>query len=135
MVFYHLGMYYHEQKDWEKAARYLRLVKPWMESRKEDPVLKSNLYLALGSAYLGLKRYGEAFIHYQKLLRLNPEFPEAHLGLSQLYLSQGELKSAKTTARKALSLQPDTAGAYSILAQVATGEKDYKAAVEFYRNY
>lgn len=132
-VYYHLGMYYHRHGDWKKAADYLSLAKPWIERPGEDAAFKGNLYLALAGSYLKLGREGEAFIHYQKALRVDPDSSPVLLGLSRLYLRRGELKLAESTAKKALSHQPDLAQAYSILAQVSARENDYKSAARFYR--
>lgn len=132
-VYYHLGMHYYRQGNWHKAAEYLSLAKPWFERPQEDSTFKINLYLALAGSCLKLGREGEAFIYYQKALRIDPDSTPVLLGLSQLYLERRELDLASAAAEKALSHQSDLPRAYSILAQVAEEKGDCRAAVSRYR--
>lgn len=46
--------------------------------------------------------------HYQKAIRLDPNYFEAYCNLSASYLQSGALEDAETTAHKAFTIRPDT---------------------------
>jgi len=80
----------------------------------------------LANAYLELGRLDEAIVEYERVLRLNPNYPRVHYHLAQIYERKGELDRARAsyerflqewknadpevpeivTARKMLSSQP-----------------------------
>jgi Flp pilus assembly protein TadD len=89
--------------------------------------------LALGHAYLKLKKDKEAAKFLKESVRLNPEVAEAHYGLGLAYFRLERHKEAADAFKKATSLRSDMAKAHYglALAYQELGRQD--ALIEQYR--
>ena len=72
-------------------------------------------------------RLSSAKFNYERALKLNPDYLEAHYNLGQLHEDLQDLEQAKTHYQTAL--QGGLTAAYSSLARLYILEKDYDAAV------
>jgi len=61
----------------------------------------------LAQAYLELGRPGEAIAEYERIVRLNPNWPLAHYHLGQAYERQGECEQARLAYERFLHLWKD----------------------------
>ena len=82
----------------------------------------------LGNLYVGLKRYSDAETKFRAALELEPQSPQALLGLAQSLDAQ---KKPEATAayRDYLAVQPDTPGAESRAIHLLIEQKQYDAAL------
>jgi len=59
---------------------------------------------SLANAYLELGRFDEAITDYQRILRLNPNYPLAHYHLAQTYEQQGQPEQAQNEYKEFLRI-------------------------------
>lgn len=111
--------------DWQNAAdTYEKLVASATGKQKEE-------YLQmLASCSLNAGRYREAMQTYDKLSVLRRDDPDVWLGMSQAALGISDLKRARYSAQKTLSLRHDYAQAEAILGSVDYLDKKYLTALE-----
>ncbi len=133
IAFYHLGMYYRDQEDYERAADYLRQSIPFLQSDGASPEILAEAHASLAATFLKLREYGEAYINYQKALKRRPDFPAAQLGMGTLYLAMGRYAAAEAAAAKVLATEPANARALWIVARAAEMAGDFHRAAERYR--
>ncbi|MFS0780926.1 rhomboid family intramembrane serine protease [Bacillus sp. 1P06AnD] len=60
----------------------------------------------LGNLRINEKKYGEAQLHYEKAVKMNPDFHQAHYNLALTYLHQQNIQGAKKESDLALELEP-----------------------------
>jgi Flp pilus assembly protein TadD len=77
-----------QARDWKTAVA--RLTKA--EVRNPD---HADLHNDLGFVYRNLKRYDEAFRHYERALAIEPRHRGAHEYIGEAYLMVGDVKSAQ----------------------------------------
>jgi tetratricopeptide (TPR) repeat protein len=82
----------------------------------------------LGNLYLGLKRYSDAETKFRAALELEPQSPQALLGLAQSLEAQKKPEAA-AAYRDYLAVQPDTPGAESRAIHLLIEQKQYDAAL------
>jgi tetratricopeptide (TPR) repeat protein len=58
----------------------------------------------LGNAYLGQARLEEAISEYQRILRLNQNYPLAQYHLAQAYQRKGQVAEARTAYERFLQI-------------------------------
>jgi len=92
---YHLALAYLDLKKEDDAIREL-------ESSIQSPYVVPEMYLTLGSLYIGRRRFGEAEDLCRKAIALDRSRPEAYLSLGQLYNVQGMSDKALTALQLAL---------------------------------
>lgn len=86
----------------------------------------------LGSAFLGLERFGEAEAGYRQALALKPDYIQAHNNLGIALMNLGRLEEAEAGYRQALALKPDFAEAHNNLGNIL---KDLERFVESEASY
>ena len=95
-----------------------------------------NLYyqvmLSLGDVLHKQGKLTEAIKLYQQILKLVPNFAEAHNNLGNVFLDRGQLEAAIECFEKALSIKPDYAHVHNNLGN-ALKIHDLEAAIESYR--
>jgi tetratricopeptide (TPR) repeat protein len=78
-------------------------------------------------------RPAEAIAHYQKALKINPDFAEAHNNLGTALLNQGRLEEASEHYHQALDKDPAFAEAHNNLGVLLTKQGRTAEAIEQYR--
>lgn len=73
------------------------------------------LHHSLGLAYKGLDRLGDAVTSFTKAVTLKPNYVTAQIDLANTCRELGEIRKAVEIARLAVALDPDAAGAWSLL--------------------
>ncbi len=134
-----LGVIYENQKDYEKAEKYYRAVLEIAPSfapagnnlayillQKEDSINEALVFAqkarefapnspeimdTLGMVYYKKGLYGNAVNQFLDSLEKLPKNPEIHYHLGLAYSKKGEKEKAKTSLRKALSLNDKFEGA------------------------
>jgi tetratricopeptide (TPR) repeat protein len=76
---------------------------------------------------------GGALTQFKKALELNPNMPEAHINLGNIYLAQKDYTNAAGEYQKALELKPDNVLAHYNYGLVLTGQDNVEGAVNQYR--
>ncbi len=93
----------------------IRLIRRALALRPNAYVFHSNLANACKAA----ADVAGAIFHYQEALRLNPEFVDARVYLSDTLMEQGQFAEALDHALEALRLKPDSAPAFGALGELA----------------
>ncbi|GAA4450908.1 hypothetical protein GCM10023189_12240 [Nibrella saemangeumensis] len=97
--------------------------------RKEEQH-NPGLLVRLGKALLGLKKYPEAQVYYQRYLSLlHPDYHfEARYGLASAFYGQRDYRRAASEFRSAVSLKPTSVPAHVGLGNALCSLKNYKEA-------
>lgn len=101
-----LGLIAVGQGNWGIATGYFRTA-AGLPGGWDDPLAQ----FWLGEALLRQGDYSGAEMAYRRALELQPVFPEAELGLAQLYRARGNLTEAQDHVERALAQRPDYAEA------------------------
>jgi predicted CXXCH cytochrome family protein len=88
---------------------------------------------ALGSAYLGVGRIGEAITALQRALAVDPDLPEVYVNLGTALSRKGEQASAMDAMRVAIRLAPDFAAAHNNLANILSEAGDFQQAQQSFQ--
>jgi Tfp pilus assembly protein PilF len=98
----------------------------------EENIRKSKGYYQEGLARLGTDQQ-QAYVSFQKAVKLNPNNKEAHYGLGHVYANQGKFKQAEEEFREAIRIDPDYAEAHTYLGQILVNEEQWKEAIASFR--
>jgi type IV pilus assembly protein PilF len=98
----------------------------------EENIRKSKGYYQEGLARLGTDQQ-QAYVSFQKAVKLNPDNKEAHYGLGHVYANQGKFKQAEEEFREAIRVDPDYAEAHTYLGQVLASQEQWKEAIASFR--
>ncbi|TAH20299.1 MAG: tetratricopeptide repeat protein [Cytophagales bacterium] len=80
------------------------------------------------------KKYDIAVQFFQEAIKLDPKAEKYYFDMGLSYRSMGDMDKASAAFLKAISLKPDYAEAYRILAKIAeVGKKDYPQAAVYYK--
>jgi tetratricopeptide (TPR) repeat protein len=93
-------------------------------------------YLAenhLGEALAAQGRHDEAAPHYERSLRLNPRFPEAHVNVANTLARRGETAAAEARYREAIAIDPALPEAHNGLGVLLARRGDDAGAAREYR--
>lgn len=75
----------------------------------------ADLHCKAGQCLMELERFAEASEYFRRALEINPKYLDAQYHLARALLAQGQTDAAGAMIRQVLSLEPDHAGAQSIL--------------------
>lgn len=98
----------------------------------EENVRKSKGFYQEGVARLSSDQQ-QAYVSFQKAVKLNPDNKEAHYGLGHIYAAQGRLKPAEESFREAIRIDGDYSEANTYLGQVLASQDRWKDAIAAYR--
>jgi len=98
----------------------------------EENIRKSKGYYQEGLARLGTDQQ-QAYVSFQKAVKLNPDNKEAHYGLGHVYASQGKFKQAEEEFREAIRIDPDYAEAHTYLGQVLASQEQWNEAIASFK--
>jgi enediyne biosynthesis protein E4 len=115
-----------DQRRFAEAAEEAR------RARELDPKLRQAWRLSGLSLQLA-GRAPEAEKEFASALDLFPDDPDLWFYLARVQYLQSSLKPAESSARRALQLQPDHAGAHTQLAMTLEALNDYPNALDHYR--
>ena len=82
-----------------------------------DPREKANEYFDAGKRMQEVQRYKEASKEYEKAVRIDDTFAEAHSNLGYTYRKQGLFEKAVKSYQKAIQLNPKLAEAHEYLGE------------------
>ncbi len=103
-------------------------------ARTDPPELVAHEYgralYNLGHALSARGDSERAVVHYREVLRVWPDFPEAHYGLGIIMLRLGKLPEAAEHFEQALHLRPDFPEVHNNLGMIFKRQKRYEKAVE-----
>jgi len=91
------GLEFSEKGDHVKAIEF------YEKARACNP-RNSDVYTALGSAYMGLGRFGDAVSFYEKAIDIKPDSGYAYGGLAAAYDLLGDYEKASLCAKKSINL-------------------------------
>jgi adenylate cyclase len=80
---------------------------PLMEKAiRLDPIPNLTRFDTLGRAYFLTGRYEEAIAAYMATVKLDPDYPDAHVGLAATYAILGREEEARTEVSEILRIEP-----------------------------
>lgn len=85
---------------------------------------------ALGVAYIGMKRYGEAEPALRKAIELDPKDGSAYNNLGRVYYVLGRLDDAEVTLKRAVALDPGSGPAFFNLGRIYAARGQTDMAIE-----
>ena len=88
-----------------------------------------------GVVMLHAKQYEHAITAFQRVLKLEPRLPEAHVNMGFAMLGLKDYRAARNAFETAMELRPSQANAYYGLALVLKEMKDTEGAVGTMRTY
>ena len=122
-----LGMLtYHRNKDYGSELSL------WQDAAAKVPGNSPRLY-NLGLALAGRGQYDEAIDHYQKALKIRPNFVQAENNLGAVEGQRGRFDEAIIHLQRALKNAPDSAEAHNNLGNVLVGCGRVEEAIAQYR--
>jgi len=83
----------------------------------QDPRVKANEYFDAGERLQKAQRYKEASQEYEKAVRIDDTYAEAHSNLGYTYRKQGLFEKAVKSYKKAIQLNPKLAEAHEYLGE------------------
>lgn len=97
----------------------------------EENLRKSKGFYQEGVARLNSDQQ-QAFVSFQKAVKLNPDNKEAQYGLGHIYASQGRFKLAEESLREAIRIDNDYPEAHTYLGQVLASQDRWQEAIAAY---
>ena len=118
---------YYNNTEYDKAIPYFERLLALQER-------KQYIYEKLAFCYFKSWEFEKAKTTYHIVLGLEPDLPEAHYNLGQVFWKDRQLDSAQYYIKKSIELQkPMLSREYEALAQLARQQKDLNAALEYYK--
>jgi len=112
-IYYHLGLAYQQNEDWELARQaYQQVI-----DLDVPNLVKLSAYLNLGNIYQGLNQQ-EAIAYFEKVTQIAPNFAQGYFNYGIALKTSGRFTEAITAYQKAISLEPDYADAHQNLGVV-----------------
>jgi tetratricopeptide (TPR) repeat protein len=71
-----------------------------------DPEARKQKYLQKANSYFQQAKYNEAIIEYENAIQIDPKFGDAHYGLAQCFLKQGDLSHAYQELTRTTEYEP-----------------------------
>lgn len=105
------------------------------KARKAMSVVDSpGIHYDRGKNLLDQEKYNDAMFEFKQANSLDPKYAPAYEGMAWIYLEQGNLKTAKEMADKALDLDGKWVLAKIVRAKVKAKEGKYKDAIKEVKN-
>lgn len=118
-----MGDRFRRRGDLESAVRYYRRA---VQQDSDSPLPR----MRLAEAYESQELNAKAAEQYEKLLKQNDAFAEAHVGLADVYRRFGKHKAAILRLRRACELEPDNAYYWFRLAEACAKAGRKREAIE-----
>ena len=90
----------------------------------------SQLHLAVGSLYLGQRKYAEALTAFQKELKNDPYSVAALARMGELHLVLGKTADADKVLKRAIAINPASGASHKTLGRVYFRKRQYSKSVE-----
>jgi len=97
-----------------------------------EKVQKAKGYYQEGLANLDVDRQ-QAFVSFQKAIKMNPNHKESHYSLGHLYALQAKYSQAEEQLRDAIRIDSDYSEAHNYLGQVLERQNRWTEAIQEYR--
>jgi tetratricopeptide (TPR) repeat protein len=104
-----------------------------VEMYQQAPQDSAVIWNKIGIAYHQMLKLDVARKHYEKAIKLNPNYSEAINNLGTVYYAKKSYRRATNYYKKALRLAPKSASIYSNLGTAYFARKKYKEAFEAYQ--
>lgn len=101
-----MGVWYKEKGLWDKAKE------AFLRALETDPAIHADIYYYLGNVSREQKDYEGALSYYQKSIKVDPDFFEAHYNLGKVYALQGRSQEALAQFLKARELNSQDVDTY-----------------------
>lgn len=112
-IYYHLGLAYQQNQDWEAAKNAYKQV----IALDVPNLVKLSAYVNLGNIYQELNQK-EAIAYFEKVTQIAPNFAQGHFNYGISLKTAGHFTEAIAAYQKAINLDPDYADAHQNLGVV-----------------
>ena len=85
----------------------------------------------IAAVYIAQKKYPNALREFEAVLKINPEVIDALASMVQLYVLQGDRKTAFSKAEEHLAKTKNQAMVYQLMGQIQIGGKNYPKAIAY----
>jgi TonB family protein len=120
-----VGVELYRKGDFKEATRFLRSA-----VKKKEHQNRPETWYYLGLAFFRLNELKDSRKAFEKTIKLNPNFEQAHVSLAYLWLQNYEGKKAVREAEQGLRLNAANTDAHYIIGLVRLREQNLKAALE-----
>jgi tetratricopeptide (TPR) repeat protein len=112
-IYYHLGLAYQQNEDWELAKQaYNQVI-----DLDVPNLVKLSAYVNLGNIYQELNQQ-EAIAYFEKVTQIAPNFAQGHFNYGIALKTSGRFTEAIAAYQRSIDLDPDYADAYQNLGVV-----------------
>lgn len=130
---------------WKKSCDLIDAGRVWMRDGKIHNAIRcyKEAVRIYPTSYLGFYQLGntsktlgdmkDAEVYFKKSIAIEPKFPDAHVALSDVYISLKRYKEAEISIRKALELKPNNFDYSWTLGDILCRSGKYKESFEIYK--
>jgi hypothetical protein len=122
-----LGNVYYKWEFYDEAYKFYKKADE-LNRHQLLPMMASSIY-NMGCYYFVMKDYSKAFSHFQKAIKIYPEYLPSWYNLAQTEIHMNNLIGAEKTVRLALVKWPDKASLNSILSLIMLKRGAYNDAI------
>jgi tetratricopeptide (TPR) repeat protein len=91
-------------------------------------------YIHKGEDLLGLEKFEEALVHFEKIIKDYPEFAEAHNKLATVFFLLGNYKNSVSECKVTLKINPNHFGAWHGMGLCLYKLARYSEAIESFKS-
>ena len=93
-----------------------------------DPNARKQKYLAKANSYFAQGQNQQAIIEYENAIQIDPKYAEAHFGLAQSFLKEGDAGHAYQELMRAVEYEPTNWKAQLVLGNLLLAGRQFAAA-------
>ena len=103
-------------------------------AQKLDP-LSGIIGINLAKTQISLNQKNDAESTLKNIIKVHPEFLQAFLSLSNLYMSKGQWNESEIMAKKATVIKPDDGSSWKTLAEILTAQGKTSEGISAYKQF
>ena len=112
-------------KSYQAQLRYMEGIKAYIEASILDVSDAEPLFL-LGRLYIDLNQIEKSLVHFEKAIKVNPNYPNVYYHSGRAALLKGDLKLALEYANKERQKNPNIAESYLLAAEIYDINQEYQ---------
>jgi tetratricopeptide (TPR) repeat protein len=127
------GVIAQNEGDAARATEFFNQAEPLLSDALRQGARSTKVYLALGMLQFSLGHYGDAVVHFDKLIALQPSSPLGHYWLGRSAFQHMDYPNARRAFEDAASIEPTDAHTHYWLARTLKELNEIKKADEVVR--
>jgi tetratricopeptide (TPR) repeat protein len=121
---YYLNLAYEAKNNSETYKRQMNNI-----LRLNDDYANVIQFLKFGEKALSQSRFGDAYIYFEKVKKMLPDWEWIYILTSKCYIGMNNKKQAEEELKQAQELNPDGSRAYVLLGELYASEGDFEQAI------